>query len=329
MDIFVSRKIPESGLELLRSEGYNLDVFPGNRPIQHAELLDGVRGADGLLCLLTDEISRDVIREGTDLKVIANYAVGYDNICVDAATEQGILVTNTPGVLTRSTAELTWALIFATTRRVVEGDDFLREGKFNGWSPTLLRGLELQGRTLGILGAGRIGREVGRIGDAFGMNILYHSRTQKQKFEEEASAKFVNLEPLLEKSDVLTLHVPLTDRTEGLLGEEELQMMKEGAYLINTARGAVVDETALVSLLKEGYLAGAGLDVYENEPEVHPELPELDNVVLLPHIGSATHRTRDKMAEKAARNMIAGLTGEEPPDLLNPEAFHKHEGSAK
>lgn len=317
MRVFVTRKIPEVGLKKIRKEIDDVDVYEKDIPIPREVLLNRVQNTDGLLCLLTDEIDAEVMDQSPQLSVISNYAVGYDNIDVERATERGIRVTNTPGVLTRATAELTWSLLLATVRRVVEADKFTREGRFKGWSATLFRGMELEGRTLGILGAGRIGRETGRIGAAFGMDIQYTSRHQKQGFETETGARPVNLSTLLSSSDIVSLHVPLTEETEGLIGEEELRSMKEGSYLINTSRGQVVREGVLVEVLREGPLAGAGLDVYEEEPDLHPELPELDNVVLLPHIGSATHRTRDRMAEKAAGNLLDVLHGREPDDPVN------------
>lgn len=322
MNVFVTRKIPEAGLNLIQEQVESVQVFQGDAPIDREQLEVGVRNAHGLLCLLTDEIDRELLQNAPDLKVISNYAVGYDNIDVEAASERNILVTNTPGVLTRATAELTWSLLLSTVRRVVEADAFVREEKYNGWSPTLFRGLELGGKTLGILGAGRIGQAVGRIAQGFDMSVLYHSRSRKWEFECETGADSVELDKLLRESDVLSLHCPSTPETRGLLDESALRTMKKGSYLINTARGDVVDEGALVRLLKDGHLAGAGLDVFEEEPDVHPGLMDLDNVVLLPHIGSATHETRDRMAEMAARNLLDGLNDEIPPHPVNEDALN-------
>jgi len=319
MNVFVTRTIPETGLNLLRRECTNVTVYGGDTAIPRSELEDGVRNADGLLCLLTETIDAELMDRADNLKVVSNFAVGFDNIDLAAATERDIYVTNTPGVLTGATAELTWALLLATVRRVVEADQFVRDGKFDGWSPTLFRGLELSGKTLGILGAGRIGQAVGRMSAGFNMDLLYHSRRRKGSFEREMNAEYVDLDDLLTESDVLTLHCPSTDETRGLLDESALRSMNEGAYLINTARGDVVDESALVRVLNDGPLAGAGLDVYEEEPNVHPDLIDLDNVVLLPHIGSATMETRDEMSNRVARNLIAGLRGDTPPDLVNDE----------
>jgi glyoxylate reductase len=321
MKVFVTRDIPEKGLQQIEHEFDQVGVYHGDTPIPRDQLEQEIKDVHGLLCLLTDTIDRALIEQADQLQVISNYAVGYDNIDITAATEKGILVTNTPGVLTRSTAELTWSLLLATVRRVVEADQFVRDGSFKGWSPTLFRGLELGGKTLGIFGAGRIGQAVGRRAGAFDMSVLYSSRSRKNAFEEDTGASYVELEELLQESDVLSLHCPSTDETRGLLDEEALRTMKPGAYLINTARGDVVDEGALVKLLEEGHLAGAGLDVYENEPDVHPGLLDLDNVLLLPHIGSATHETRDNMAVMAAQNLIQGLQGEEPPHPVNKEVL--------
>lgn len=321
MKVLVTREIPEKGLSQIEQEVDQVNVYRGDTPIPRKQLEREVKDVHGLLCLLTDHIDRALIEQAEELHVISNFAVGYDNIDISSATENGILVTNTPGVLTRSTAELTWSLLLATVRRVVEADQFVRDGSFKGWSPTLFRGLELGGKTLGIFGAGRIGQAVGRRANAFDMSILYSSRSRKGEFEAETGASYVELDDLLQESDVLTLHCPSTDETRGLLDEDALRRMKKGAYLINTARGDVVDEAALVELLEDGHLAGAGLDVFENEPEVHPGLLDLENVVLLPHIGSATHETRDKMADMAARNLIRGLQGEEPPHPVNEEVI--------
>jgi len=249
----------------------------------------------------TDTVDAEVMDAGP-LRVISNHAVGVDNIDLDAARERGIVVTNTPGVLTEATADLAMALLLATARRVVEGDRLMREGRFEGWGPTVLRGADLWGARLGIVGMGRIGSAVARRAEAFGVEIVHHSRSGGLALSE-----------LVETADFISLHCPLTAVTRHLIGEVELRSMKETAILINTARGAVVDEAALARALSGGWIAGAGLDVYADEPRPHPGLVGLDNVVLLPHLGSATWRTRQRMAELAARNLIAALRGEEPP----------------
>lgn len=273
-------------------------------------LLQAARRSMALVTLLTDRVDRRVLEAGRRLRIVANVAVGVDNIDVDAATRLGILVTNTPGVLTESTADLTWALILAVARRVVEGDALVRAGKFRGWDFDLLRGMELRGKTLGIVGAGRIGRAVARRARGFGMKILEHSR-----------AKGVPLARLLKASDVVSIHVPMSPATRHLIGTRELRLMKPSAILINTARGPIVDEKALVAALKSRRISGAGLDVYEREPDVEPGLLKMKSVVLLPHLGSATDESRRAMLDTAIRNVKAALAGRRPPNLVNPKAW--------
>lgn len=320
-NVFVTRNLPKPAMDLLAEHCDRLDVNPHDRVLTRDELLQGVKDRDGVLCLLTDTVDDSVLRTANKARIFANYAVGYNNIDVDAATRLGILVTNTPGVLTETTADLTWALIFAVARRIPEADRFTREGRFEGWGPMLLLGSEITGKTLGIVGAGRIGTTVARRAAGFDMNILYTDTATNSTIERELNGKRVPLNDLLRESDFITLHVPLSDETVHLIGEYQLGMMKESAFLINTCRGPVVDEKALVRALREGIIAGAGLDVYENEPELEPGLAELNNVVLLPHVGSATVETRTRMAVMAAENLIAGLMGETPPNLVNPKAM--------
>ena len=315
--VFISRKIPEAGMKKLREFTDDFLVFPYDRPISEKELIENIGNVEGLLCLLTDPITRRVIDAGKRLKIIANYAVGYENIDVEYANKRGILVTNTPGVLTDTTAELAWALLLACVRRIVEADRFTREKRFNGWSPTLLLGTELNGKTLGIIGAGRIGTAFALKGKGFGLNVLYYDYHKNEVLENELGAKMVEMEELLKKSDFISLHIPLTEKTYHLMGKREFDLMKPSAYLINTSRGAVIDEKELIQALKAGRIKGAGLDVYEEEPEIPDELIGLPNVVLLPHIGSATYEARNKMAETAVENLIAGLSGKTPPNLVN------------
>ncbi len=320
MNIFVTRKIPEKGLQML-TQRYNVEINPENRVLRKQEIIEGVRGKDGLLCLLTDPIDKDVIEAEPSLKMIASYAVGYDNIDVAAATALGIPVCNTPGVLTDATAEMTWALIYAVARHIVKGDQFTREGKFRGWGPLLLLGQQLQEKTLGIIGAGRIGTAVGLKSRGLAMKVVYVSSHQNQVLEKETSAQKVTLSKLLKISDVISLHVPLTKKTEHLIGAAELSQMKTTAILINTSRGPVIDEQALIKALQNKTIYGAGLDVYEQEPHVPKELRELENVVLQPHAASATVESRTNMAVLAAKNMIAGLNGSIPPNCINPDVF--------
>lgn len=321
MKVFVTRRIPQVGLDLLQKE-CEVKVNPHERVLTRQELIDGVKEADGLLCLLTDTIDKEVMDANPKLKIISNYAVGYNNIDVEEATRRGIMVTNTPGVLTDTTADLTWAILMCVARRIVEADRFTRQGKFKQWSPMLFLGSDVHHSTLGIVGFGRIGRAVARRARGFEMKVLYTDvKRAPEKVEEELEAKFVFLDELLSSSDFVSLHAPLLPTTYHLIGEKELRRMKRTAFLINAARGPLVDEKALVRALKEGWIAGAALDVYENEPELTPGLAELDNVVLVPHIGSASTATREKMATMAATNLLAGLKGEVPPNLVNREVL--------
>ena len=320
MDVFVTRRIPEPGLELLKKE-HEIEVFPHDRVPTKEEIIEGLKGKDGLLCLLTDPIDRDVIFSEPKLKIIASYAVGYDNIDIKAATERRIPVSNTPGVLTDATSEMAWALLFSTARRIVEADKFTRAGKFKGWGPMLMLGQGVANKTLGIVGAGRIGTAVALKSKGFNMKVLYVSSHPNKILEQELNAKKVNLQELLKESDFVSLHVPLTEETHHLISEKELRMMKNTAVLINTSRGPVINEKALVKALKQKWIFGAGLDVYEHEPEINKELKTLDNVVLQPHSASATFDSRIKMAIIVAENMIVGLRGEVPPNCINKEVF--------
>ena len=313
--ILVTRKIPDAGLRLLREKDYLLEINESEQPLTREELKEKIKDCDAVIALLSDRIDQEIMDAAPRLKVVANYAVGYNNIDVDYATQRGITVTNTPDVLTAATADLAWALLMAVSKRIVEADAFVRAGKFKGWAPELFLGHDVTGKTLGIIGAGRIGQAVGRRAAGFEMTVLYHSRTAKPEFEAAAGARRVSLEHLLQTSDYVSLHCPLTDETYHLLDERRLKSMKPGSILINTARGPIVDEAALAQVLKEGPLAGAGLDVYEHEPQVHEALLSLKNVILLPHIGSATTETRNEMARMVARNVIAVL---EQGQALNP-----------
>jgi len=312
--------------------------------LEREALLEGIREADGLICLLTDTIDRDVIVSAPKLRVIANVAVGYNNVDVATAQERGIYVTNTPDVLTDATADLTWALILTVTRRIIEADAFLRAGRFTGWDFDMLLGMGLTGKTLGIIGYGRIGKAVARRANGFGMPVIYCGRDDiayrddpqhtahmlarqagaraqtgmlvASSRSDGATPKRVTFHQLIENADIVTIHVPLAAATQHLIDRDVLNRIKPGAYLINTARGPVVDEAALVGALRSGRLAGAGLDVFENEPAVHPGLIDLVNVVLLPHIGSATRETRTAMAMLAAENAIDAVSGRTPRNLI-------------
>lgn len=319
--VFVTRRIPDAGLSIVR-EHCEITLNEEERSLTTREIIEGVKSKDGLLCLLTDAISADVMDASQNLKVISNYAVGYNNIDVEGATKRGIMVTNTPGVLTETTADLAWALLMDAARRIAEGDRFTRAGKFKGWEPMLLLGQDVYRATLGIVGFGRIGQAVARRALGFNMKVLYHQRNRASvEVEKQLNAAYASFEELLKTSDFISLHCPLTLETTHLMGDKEFNMMKNNAILINTARGPVVDEAALVRALKDRRIAGAGLDVYEREPELAPGLAELDNVVIPPHLGSASFQTRNKMAQMAAENLVAALSGKVPPNLVNQDAL--------
>ncbi|MBP7200923.1 MAG: D-glycerate dehydrogenase [Mesotoga sp.] len=313
--IFYTYRIPDEGMLLLKN--YEISGNNEDRFLSKEEIIKGARDASALISLLSDRIDSEVISSLPKLKVIANYAVGYNNIDIEEARKRGIRVTNTPGALTDATADLTMALLLATSRRIVEGDRLVRERKFEGWKPGLLKGPALKGKILGIIGMGRIGKTVASRAQAFGMNIVYHNRKPLlQSEEEELCVKHVSLEELLKSSDFISLHVPLMGETYHLLNEKRLSLIKPESIIINTSRGAVIDEKALIKALKDGKLAGAGLDVYEEEPFVPQELIDLPNVVLLPHLGSATNEARREMAIMVGRNVAAVLEGKEPPNLV-------------
>ncbi len=320
--VFVTRRIPEEGLEKLR-EFCDVEVSTHEGILPRKVLLEKVEGKDGLLSLLTDRIDKEVMeRAGPSLRVISNYAAGFNNIDLEEATKRGIMVTNTPHVLTETTADLTWSLMLATARRVVEADRFVRSGLFQGWDPFLFLGSDVHGKVLGIIGLGKIGKAVAKRACGFDMKVLYYKkRPLSQEEETRWTWEYRDLPRLLQEADFITIHVPLTSATYHLIGEKELKLMKKGAYLINTSRGEVVDEKALVRALKEGWIAGAGLDVFEREPQIEKELLTLPNVVLAPHIGSASRATRARMAIMAAENMISALQGEIPPHLVNREVI--------
>ena len=320
--VFVTRRIPEEGLHLLQKE-VEIKVNPYDRVLTKEEIIAGLKGKDGLLCLLSDTIDKDIITAEPKLRMIANCAVGFDNIDVQAATEKIIPVSNTPGVLTDTTAEMAWALLFAVARRIVEGDTFTRAGKFAGWAPLLMLGKDISGKTLGIIGTGRIGTAFAQKSKGFNLKVLYTDVQENKELEQSVSAKKVELATLLQESDFVSVHVPLLKTTYHLIGEQELKLMKSDAILINTSRGPVVDEQALIKALQEKWIFGAGLDVYEHEPSVSEELKNLDNVVLQPHSASATIESRTKMALMAAENMLAGLRGEIPPNCVNKEIFQR------
>ena len=307
--VLLTRRVPASVLARLEAESV-LDLYEGREAIPRGELLARVRQKHALICLLTDRIDTEVLDAGTDLRVIANIAVGYNNIDVDECRRRGIVVTNTPDVLTNACADFTWALILGITRRLGEAERQLRRGEWKGWALDHMLGTELRGKRLGLIGVGRIGRAVAEKAPAFGMHVVYTARTPNPDLE---NAEFLPLDHLLATADVISLHCPLTPETHHLIDQKALAKMKRSAYLINTSRGPVVDEGALAWALKQRLIAGAALDVYEKEPEVHPDLPGFENVMLIPHIASATTETRTAMANLAVSNALAVLKGEPAP----------------
>jgi len=313
--VLVTREIPEAGLRIL--EPFDVTVMH-ERPPERGELLDAVRGASGVLSTATETMDGEAMdAAGAGLRVIANMAVGYDNVDVAAAGERGVVVTNTPGVLDETTADVAFMLLLAAARRLGEGERLLRAGRWEWWGPKQLMGRDVWGKQLGIVGFGRIGQSVARRAKGFGMQILYHNRSRKEEAEQELGARYLELDELLETADFVSIHTPLTDETSHLIGAAELAKMKPESVLVNTSRGPVVDEAALADALAEGRIFAAGLDVYEEEPTVHPKLMELENVVLAPHIGSASVETRDRMAVLAAENLAAVLRGEQPENPVD------------
>jgi glyoxylate reductase len=320
--VLVTRLLPEQAMQMV-TKALDAAVNPHDRPMSRQKLLQGLKGKAGVLSLLNDRMDAEAMdRAGSQLKVIANYAVGFDNIQVAEATRRGIVVTNTPEVLTETTADMTWALIMAVARRIVEGDKFLRKKKPWAWAPLMFLGRDVHGKTLGILGLGRIGQAVARRAKGFNMRLIYYNAIrQKPALEKLLGVEFKPLKTLLREADFVTCHTPLRPETRHLIDQRALRMMKKSAYLINTSRGPVVDEWALAEALKKGEIAGAGIDVFENEPRVEPKLLKLENVVVCPHIASATVETRTAMGTLAAKNLINVLSGKPPVAPVNPEVF--------
>lgn len=318
--VFITRKIPDTGIKLLKEKGHEVDISEKDGVLTKEELIEALKAKEynAVLSLLTDKIDADIYDAVPTAKIFANYAVGYNNIDVKEAKKRGITITNTPGVLTDTVAEHTAGLILSITMRIPEGDRFTRANEYKGWEPMLLLGMNLNGKTLGVIGAGRIGSVVANIMKAgFGMKVIYFDVKRNEGFEKETGAEFrESIEDVLKEADVVTLHVPLLDSTRHLINKERLEMMKPTAYLINSSRGPVIDEKALVVALAEKKIAGAALDVFENEPELSPGLTELENVVITPHIASATKETRGKMSEIAAQNIITFLEGGTPPNSI-------------
>lgn len=319
--IFVTRRPPESAVTLLNDTfgAENVTVFPEDRPMRRDEFLAAVKGVDAVLSMLTEAIDAEFFdAAGPQLKIVANMAVGYNNIDVAEATKRGVPASNTPDVLTETTADLTFALILATARRLSESERFLRSGKWDSWSPTFMLGVDVHGKTLGIYGLGRIGKSVARRAAAFNMKLLYHDAYRApEDVERELGVTYVDFPTLLAESDIVSPHCPLTDETRHAFSTDAFKAMKPSAVFVNTTRGPVVDEAALAAALHAGEIFAAGLDVYEAEPKVHPDLLTVENIVLLPHIGSSTLETRAAMANLAAENIIAALAGKKPPTCVN------------
>jgi len=330
MNIFVTRQIPGNFIEKLQTDGNEVYVSEFNRRLTPTELLEKSKGMEAILSLLTDRIDADLMDAiGPQLKIISNYAVGFDNIDIEAATNRGIIVTNTPSdEVNEAVAEYTWALILALSRRVVESDEFVRQqgyfiksGGYKGWEPELFLGPSLKGKTLGIVGLGRIGSMVAKRAKGYDMTVLYNKHEPDTEREKELNIVFTSLDDLLVKSDIVSLHIPLTNETRGMFNKETLMKMKKGSYLINTARGPIVDESDLTEVLKNKHLGGAALDVFESEPNIFPDLLSLPNVIITPHIASATIEARNKMGEDSVGAIIDALSGKKPVNIVNDKVW--------
>lgn len=316
--VYVTRMICDNGIKMLKDQGYQVKINPLDRVLTRKELLKNVKGIDALLCLLTDKIDGEVLdAAGKNLKIVANFAVGFDNLDLEAAKKRGIMATNTPQGSTEAVAEHTLGLLLASARHFVEADKFTRANKYKGWKPFLFIGEDIHDKVLGIIGLGRIGFAVAARAVGFGLKIVYHDVVRNPEFEAKYGGQFLETPELLKQSDFVTLHVPLMPSTRHLISKKELALMKKSAYLINTSRGPVVDEKALVVALKKKQIAGAAIDVYEFEPKLTPGLTKLNNIILTPHIASATIETRRKMSEIAAQNIIETLSGKTPVHSLH------------
>ena len=311
MKVFVTRDIPFIGINLLKKKGFDVSVYKKDQPISKNELVKSVKNCDGVISMLSDKFDKEIIDSMDRCKVIANYAVGFNNIDIEYAKSKGIIVTNTPDVLTDSTADLTIALVLSCARKISESEKLVRDKKFVGWKPKLLLGMELRNKYFGILGAGRIGTKVAKRAHSFGCKIIYYSNSKNDFLETDLKAKKMSLNSILKKSDIISLHIPLNKKSKNLLSKEKLALLKPSSIFINTARGEIVDESYLTKMLKQNKIASAGFDVYQNEPNLNKEFYELKNVVLLPHIGSATVEARNNMSLLVAKNVIAILSGKQ------------------
>lgn len=323
--IFVTRKIPGNSLDTLEKSEHEVNISVYDRPLKEEEFLEQAKGKDALLTLLTDKVNGDVMDAvGPQLKVVSNYAVGFDNINIKDATDRGIVVTNTPSdEVNEAVAEHTWALILSLARRIVEADESTRRGSYRGWEPGIFLGNGLLGKTLGIIGLGRIGSMVARRAKGYNMKLLYNKREPDPEKERELGVVFTELDELLTESDFITLHVPLTEETRHMINKSAFEKMKKGAFVINTSRGPVIYEHDLVDAIRSGKIAGAALDVYENEPNINPELIGMENTILTPHIASATWEARDKMGQQAVSAILSVLQGKKPENIVNKEVWDK------
>jgi glyoxylate reductase len=320
--IYVTRKLPERGLQIIRKH-FDMEVWPEYAPPPKKTIIEKAKNVDALATLLSDKIDAEVFNAAPRLKIVSQLAVGFDNIDIPEATKRGIYVTNTPEVLTDTTADFAWALLMALARRVIEADKYVRTGQWKvGWHPDMMAGRDIYNATIGVVGAGRIGYAVAKRATGFSMKILFYDVVPRPEIEKDFGAKKVDLDTLLRESDFVSIHVPLMKETQHLINEQKLKMMKKTAYLINNSRGPVVDEKALYKALKEGWIAGAGLDVFEQEPTpADNPLLKLDNVAVAPHISSASIETRSKMGEMVAENLVAFFEGKKPPNLLNADVM--------
>lgn len=321
--VFVTRIIPKEGLEMLR-EVADVKVWEDELPPPRDILLKEAEDVDGLVSLLTDKIDAELFDTANKLKVVSNYAVGFDNIDLEEASKRGIMITNTPGVLTETTADLAFTLLMSTARRIVEADKFVRSGRWKTWGPMLMLGRDIYGAKLGLIGLGRIGYAVAKRAKGFDMDVMYYDLMRNEKAEKKLGLKFVEMEQLLKEADFVSIHVPLTSETRRLINKKTLSLMKKTSILINTARGPIVDEKALYEALINNEIAGAGLDVTDPEPpSMDNPLLKLDNVIIVPHIASASIATRTRMVVMAAQNCIAGLKGDVPPNLVNKQVIDR------
>lgn len=326
--VLMTRRLPPKPMDAVRQR-CEVDLWDGEGAMPRDELLRRVAGKEGAVTLLTDRVDDEFLdAAGPGLKIVANYAVGFDNIDVEACTRRGVLASNTPEVLTETTADTAWALMIAAARRVAEGDRFLRSRQPWIWGPEMMLGQDIHGKVLGIVGFGRIGQAVARRGAGFGMRVIYFDVMRPpEEVERAAGAEFREFDDLLGEADFISVHVALTPQTRHLFGPDQFRAMKDTAVLVNTSRGPVIDEGGLAEALATSEIFAAGLDVFENEPEVHPKLLELDNAVVIPHLGSATVETRDAMGFLAVENLVNALEGSRPPTLVNPEVWDRRESS--